>query len=144
MAGFGDPSAMRDFAYYRHLTKAQLQRLWLECSDNVDKQAVENELLERGLTGPTDWELGAERKEKFDRVLLIIWVVLLIPWLPFALASGMAFDNGNTAGAWLLVLSTWLYGPAVFGAFKLRTRYTAAVFLPIVSVAGVMLSNLFQ
>jgi hypothetical protein len=74
-------------------------------------------------------------------VLLIIWVVLLIPWLPFAGLSGMAFDGGNTVEAWLFVLSTWFYGPAVLAAFKLRTRYPAVVFLPIVSIAGVIQSS---
>ena len=135
---------MTDSADYRDLTAAQLRRLCLKASGTVDKQAVENELLVQGLTGPTSLDVAAERREKFDRVLLVIWVVLLVPWLPLAFMSGMAFDGGNTLGAWLSVLSTWFYGPAVLGAFKLRTHYPAAVFLPIVSVAGVIQSSFFQ
>jgi hypothetical protein len=131
-------------AYYRNLTATQLRRLWLEPSDKVDKQAIENELLKRGLSDPTDRDLAAERRENFERVLLTIWVVLLIPWLPVACLSGMAYDAGNTAGVWLFVLSTWLYGPAVIGAIKLRTRFPRAVFLPILSIAGVLLSGLFD
>ena len=64
-------------AYYRNLTATQLRRLWLEPSDKVDKRVVENELLKRGLSDSTDNDLAAERREKFERVLLTIWVVLL-------------------------------------------------------------------
>jgi hypothetical protein len=55
-------------------------------------------------------------------ILLALWVVLLIPWLPFAALVGMAFDSGNRVAAALIVLSAWSYGPAVFAAFKLLDR----------------------
>ena len=75
------------------------------------------------------------------RVLLVLWVVLLIPWLPFAALAGMAFDSGNRLAASLFVLSAWSYGPAVFAAFKLLNRSRKAVFLPFFSFAGVFLGN---
>ena len=74
-------------------------------------------------------------------VLLALWVVLLIPWLPFAALAGMAFDSGNGLVAALFVFSAWSYGPAVFAAFKLLDRSRKAVLLPFFSCAGVFLGN---
>ena len=60
--------------------------------------------------------------ETLANVLLVLWAVLLIPWLPFAALAGMAFDGGNRLAAALFVLAAWSYGPAVFAAFKLLDR----------------------
>ena len=76
------------------------------------------------------------------RVLLFVWVVLLIPWVLFAVLAGMAFDSGNTWTAALFVLSTWSYAPAVFAAFKLLDRSHKAVLLPFISIGGIFLCQL--
>jgi len=75
------------------------------------------------------------------RVLLVIWIVLLVPWVVFAVLIGMAFDSGNKTAALLLVLSAWSYGPAVFAAFKLLDRSRLAVLMPFISIAGILLFN---
>jgi hypothetical protein len=74
-------------------------------------------------------------------VLLALWVVLLIPWLPFGALAGMAFDSGNGLAAALFAFSAWSYGPAVFAAFKLLDRSRKAVLLPFFSFAGLFLGN---
>jgi len=79
--------------------------------------------------------------ETLAHVLLVLWAVLLIPWLPFAALAGMAFDGGNRLAAALFMLAAWSYGPAVFAAFKLLDRSRKAVLLPFFSVAGVFLGN---
>ncbi|HVO63387.1 MAG TPA: hypothetical protein VMT53_20840 [Terriglobales bacterium] len=75
--------------------------------------------------------------DAITRVLLVVWVVFLVPWLIFAVLVGMAFDSSNKWAALFLVLSTWSYGPAVFGAFKLLKRSRIAVFVPFISIAGI-------
>ncbi len=76
------------------------------------------------------------------RVLLFIWVVLLIPWAVLALpAAGLAFDSGNKVAAALFALSMLSYGPAVFGAFKFLDRSHKWVLLPLISIAGIFLSD---
>lgn len=37
------------------------------------------------------------------KVMLSIWCVLLIPWVPFAGLAGMAFDGGATIAALIFV-----------------------------------------
>ena len=80
--------------------------------------------------------------ELLTRVFLFVWVILLIPWLPFAFASGMAFDSGNHFAAGMFVLATWSYGPAVFLAFKLLDRSRIAVLLPLISIVGMVVADL--
>ena len=78
----------------------------------------------------------------FAKVLLFVWIILLIPWVVIAPLSGMAFDGGNTIGAWLAVVSIWSYGPLLFLAFKLLDRSRKAVLLPLVSLAAIFLPGL--
>lgn len=47
------------------------------------------------------------------KVRLGISLALLLPWLPFALLSGMAFDGGDTLHARFFLLSVWTYPVAV-------------------------------
>jgi hypothetical protein len=75
----------------------------------------------------------------FAKILLFVWVILLIPWVVMAPLSGMAFDGGNTIGAWSAVVSIWSYGPLVFAAFKLLGRSRKAVLLPFLSIAAIVL-----
>ena len=75
------------------------------------------------------------------RLLLVVWLLLLVPWLMISLLAGMAFDSGNTVAAILFVVSVWSYGPAVFGAFKLLHRSRKSVLLLFISIAGIFLSD---
>jgi len=49
------------------------------------------------------------------KLVLTIWVVLLIPWLPLAGFAGLAFDGATTPGrtvvAWIFVLLIWTNVP---------------------------------
>lgn len=49
------------------------------------------------------------------KIALIIWTILLLPWLLFAGMSGMAFDNGPTPAAYCFLRGIWTY-PCFLGA----------------------------
>jgi len=49
------------------------------------------------------------------RILLPIWIILLVPWIPFAAFSGMAFDGGYTWRAYVFFWSVLTY-PIMLGA----------------------------
>jgi len=88
-------------------------------------------------------EQGADKAEidVLGKVALFIWSVLLIPWLPFALLSGMAFDAGRTTAAYVFVWSAWTYPISVAIAFALRRKIPAFVLLPLLNVFGFLLSG---
>ncbi|MDQ1304462.1 MAG: hypothetical protein QG671_289 [Actinomycetota bacterium] len=61
-----------------------------------------------------------------ERTGLLVWMILaqclavltLVIWAPVAGLSVMAFDSGETTGAWIFVLSIWAYPllPLIFSA----------------------------
>ena len=146
---------MNDYAaQYRLLDEEQLLALWRERSMLVKeaKAGLEKEFQRRNIrdddaiSAPDHEKSGEHDQNQKDRgiemlarVLLYVWVVLLIPWVIFAMFAGMAFDGGNSTLAALFVISLWSYGPAVFGAFKLLDRSRAAVVLPGISILGTVL-----
>jgi hypothetical protein len=81
------------------------------------------------------------RLDFFAKVLLFVWVVLLLPWVVLAPWSGMAFAGSNTSSTWILVISTWSYGLAVFAAFKSLGRARKAVLLPFFRIAAMFLPD---
>lgn len=91
-----------------------------------------------------DTEQTERMKDIFVAALFVIWIILLIPWIIFAGLSGMAVDRGYTVSAFIFIVSTWSYGLAVFGAFKLLDRSRKAVLLPFVSIVGILLSGLID
>jgi len=55
--------------------------------------------------------------------LLRFWGILLLPWLPLALMSGLAFDAGYTMHADVFFWSVWTYPVAILivAFFKVGT-----------------------
>jgi len=47
------------------------------------------------------------------------WIILLMPWLPFALRSGMAFDAGSVRDC-IFVFFAGTYPAAVWLAWRFR------------------------
>jgi hypothetical protein len=73
--------------------------------------------------------------------LLVFWCVLLLPWLPFALMSGMAFDAGYTMHAYVFFWSVWTYPVAIAIAAFLRRRMQLLALLPCVNVVAFLISG---
>ena len=80
--------------------------------------------------------------EKVSHGLMVVWVLLLIPWVAFASLSGIAFDAKSTLVAGLIVMSIWSYAPAVLAAYALQERHRKAVLLPLISIAATVTLNL--
>lgn len=78
------------------------------------------------------------------KVMLTIWFVILVPWLfGFSLiGSGMAFEGGDTFGAYFFVVLAWMYPPFVALAWLLRRRMPKMVWLPMVPFMTMLVSGL--
>jgi hypothetical protein len=70
------------------------------------------------------------------RNVLIFWIVLLIPWLIIAPLSGMAFDGGDTAGAYAFFWSVLTYPITVGIAAVFRKRVPWMILLPLLNLTG--------
>jgi pheromone shutdown protein TraB len=80
-------------------------------------------------------------KHPFFKFLSYCWLILLLPWLPMALLSGMAFDGGPTWRAYLFAWAMWTYPLSVVAAFILRRSIPASVFLPALNVAAIVIAG---
>jgi hypothetical protein len=76
------------------------------------------------------------------KALIVIWFILLIPWVPLALLSGMAFDGGSTVRAYIFVWSTLTYPVAVAVAVYFRRKVPLLVAVPCINVLCLLLSGL--
>jgi hypothetical protein len=76
------------------------------------------------------------------KALLIIWLILLLPWILVAALAGMAFDGGPTPQAHLFIWSVWSYPLPVIGACIFYRKQHNVVLLPLINVVGVLLSSL--
>lgn len=76
----------------------------------------------------------AKRTERYRLGALIVWCALLVPWFPFALLSGMAFDGGPTIQAYLFAASVWTYPITVGIAAIFRKRVPGLLMLPLLNV----------
>jgi hypothetical protein len=67
------------------------------------------------------------------KIMLAIWCLILVPWLPFItlMGSGLAFDGGNDLGAYLFVLIAWAYPTLVLIAYFFRRKKPGFIWLPI-------------
>jgi len=91
-----------------------------------------------------DWEQSESSKDLAVRTLFIVWVILLVPWLPYAGAVVMVMYGGFSFSGLMIILSVWSYGIAVLVAFALRNRSRKAVLLPVLSIAAIVTSGLFD
>ena len=78
---------------------------------------------------------------KVPNIVPVLWSILLIPWLPFALLAGMAFDGGYKWEAYTFVSSLWTYPVTVAAVWAFRRRWPFVVCLPLLNVAGVFASS---
>src|ERR1700733_10911356 len=78
---------------------------------------------------------------RWTTVVLGIWLVLLLPWLPMTLLSGMAFDAGYTIHAYAFVWSLLTYPIAVLVAAVFKRRMQALVLLPCLNVVAFLISG---
>ena len=73
--------------------------------------------------------------------MLTVWLVILIPWVPFftVMGTGMAFEGGYTLGAYLFVFQVWAY-PALVGlAYYFRRRKPGLVWPPALVIVPMIL-----
>ncbi len=78
------------------------------------------------------------------RAVFILWVILLAPWMVFAGLSGMAFDGGYTAEAYMFFWLLLTYPVSVAVAAFLRRWFPPAALLPVLNIAGCFLSPLLH
>jgi hypothetical protein len=74
--------------------------------------------------------------ELVRKTLLIISVVLLVPWAPYAMVSGMAFDGWpDHARATIVVVTVmWSYPFLVALGYVISTWFAWAILLPWVDI----------
>jgi hypothetical protein len=89
-------------------------------------------------------ERGTVKKETLEKsvsALFVLWFFLLVPWLPLAMVSLMAFDAGPTFGVYLFVWSIWTYPVSVGIAWLFRSRVIVAPLLPFVNIVFCLVSG---
>ena len=78
------------------------------------------------------------------RALFIFWLILLVPWMLVGPLSGMAFDGGATAEAYVFFWSTITYPVSVVLTALFRRWYPYAVLLPVLNFAACCASPLLH
>jgi hypothetical protein len=78
------------------------------------------------------------------RALLIFWFILLLPWTLVGPLSGMAFDGGATAEAYVFFWSTITFPVSVALAALFRRWFPYAVILPVLNFAACFASPLLH
>jgi hypothetical protein len=78
---------------------------------------------------------------KIIQSVFLLWLALMIPWLVIAPLAGMAFDAGTCWGVDLFLWSLWTYPVSIFVAWAARRVTPWVIFLPIVNVVGLLISN---
>jgi hypothetical protein len=70
------------------------------------------------------------------KVMLTIYCIILVPWIPFVMlmGSGLAFDGGYRLRAYAFVASVWAYPALVGVAFFFRRRKPRLVWLPVIAL----------
>ena len=65
--------------------------------------------------------------------MLVAYFIILVPWFLFfsLMGSGMAFEGGDTAGAYAFVANAWAYPIFVAVAWFARRRKPVLMWLPI-------------
>jgi hypothetical protein len=87
-------------------------------------------------------ELGFTDTAPLVKGILVLWLILLLPWLPLAtLGAGMAFEGGVTWKAYVFVWSLWIYPVSTLIAYTARQKMPILALLPILNVAGTCISG---
>lgn len=76
------------------------------------------------------------------KFMLMIWCLILAPWLPFftIMGSGMAFEGGPVLGAYYFVITAWMFPILVVLAFFFTRRKPKLIWLPALPL---MLASIF-
>jgi hypothetical protein len=92
------------------------------------------------------WGNGGEKQPapSGTRALLIFWLILLVPWMVVWPLSGMAFDGGATAQAYVFFWSALTYPVSVALAAFFRRWFPYAVILPVVNFAACFGSSMLH
>ncbi len=73
----------------------------------------------------------------------MIWLVILVLGAPFGLMlTGMAFEGGYTASAYLSVATVWSYPVFIVISFLLRNRHRSLLFLPAIPLLLIALESI--
>lgn len=66
-------------------------------------------------------------------VMMLVWGLILIPWLPFftLMGTGMAFEGGYTFRAYSFVVVAWAYPAFVAVAYLFRKKNPKLIWLPL-------------
>ena len=82
------------------------------------------------MSAPIDWPKG----------LLILWVFLLVFWIPLALVSLMPVADSGTIDAYVFATSILTYPLVVLFAAILRHKAKWIVFAPCINVAATLVA----
>ena len=77
----------------------------------------------------------SQRIDWLADVLMVVWFVLLVPWLPVAFLIGFIADGRTNTCVYKMIWSTWLYPVAVVFAAKFREAIPWLVLLPLSNLA---------
>jgi hypothetical protein len=75
----------------------------------------------------------AKKQNPIMTAFFWLWIILLIPCIPFIPLSAMAFDGGYTLDAYVFFWSVASYPVTVAIAGFMRTKVPALVFLPFLN-----------
>lgn len=78
------------------------------------------------------------------KYLFFIWLILLLPWMPLAPLSLMAFDAGSTIRAYIFISSMWTYPFLVLIVAIFKDRKSWVVLLPFLNVVGIVSDSLWK
>jgi hypothetical protein len=95
-----------------------------------------DEEVRPGVSGPVFDEsvLGPSPVTTTVTVMLGIYFVILVPWIPFftLMGTGMAFDGGNTLDAYVSVATFWAFPIFVAVGYLFRRRKPGLIWLPTI------------
>ena len=74
----------------------------------------------------------------WTKSLLMLWAFLLVPWGVPAMASSMAFEDGNTISAYVFVGAVLTYPISVLIAAIFRREVRWLIFLPCVNIVAAL------
>lgn len=80
-------------------------------------------------------KLTADETNVVTLFLLVLWLILLVPWLFFAGLSAMAFDPGPSFAAYVFVLAILTYPVSVVIVLTFRKKLPLISLLPCANIA---------
>lgn len=88
--------------------------------------------------------MDPQGRETGTKMLIIVWWISLLLWLPVAGISGMAFDGGYTAEAYVFFWSVITYPISVILATIFWKRLPPSALTPFLHLLGVWISTLLH